>query len=358
MQAECKDKSSSCQDSFQRALCESAGTQTQAMLKARRPALIFANAIGDHLLTLPAVRALSTLYDGRLALVCSRGARQAFYSGLPLRAVHETVMRRVPTRSRRTREEMFTRVFDSESVARALGDCDFLISLNTWHSDSVEALLERLSPASSIGFYSAFQVELPLNLEKHSSDLAFDIPLYLQPSLRVEDFASPPSFSEDVWRRVRALKAAVPAPIKLLAIHAETSPEKLWPVERFVSLLDAFLDRHPDFVVAAVGLRDSGLGEGRHGARVFPCYGFPLSVGMALVGHADLFLGIDSCMLHAADLFGVPGVGLFGPTSGQSWGFRFGPYRHVHGDGTMDSIHESEVLEALESLLAETGAAR
>jgi ADP-heptose:LPS heptosyltransferase len=326
------------------------------MLDARRPVAVFANAIGDHLLTLPAVRALANLFGGRLSLVCTHGASQIFYSDLPLRAVHEVEMRRVPTSSRRTREEMFTRVFDGEAVARGVGDCDLLLSLNTWHSRSVETLLERLSPAASVGFYSAFQVQLPLDFDKHSSDLAFDIPLYLDPSLRAEEFAAPPAFSEDVRRRVRALRAALPASVKILAVHAETGPEKLWPIPRFVSLLDTFLERHPDFVVAAVGLRDIGLGGGRHGERVFPCYGFPLSVGMALTGQSDLFLGVDSCMLHAADLFSVPGVGLFGPTSSRNWGFRFGPHRHVCGEMTTETIREEEVLVALEALLAEHGA--
>jgi ADP-heptose:LPS heptosyltransferase len=78
--------------------------------------------------------------------------------------------------------------------------------------------------------------------------------------------------------------------------------------------------------------------------------GLPLSYAMALVAASDLFLGVDSCMLHAADFHRVPGVGLFGPTSPRRWGFRFGPHRHVAVAGAIDQIGTAEVLAALESL--------
>jgi ADP-heptose:LPS heptosyltransferase len=73
---------------------------------------------------------------------------------------------------------------------------------------------------------------------------------------------------------------------------------------------------------------------------------------MGLVANADLFVGIDSSMLHAADLARVPGVGLFGPTRAATWGFRFGPHRHVDRS-TMADITVEEVLSAMEDLAAE-----
>jgi ADP-heptose:LPS heptosyltransferase len=70
-----------------------------------------------------------------------------------------------------------------------------------------------------------------------------------------------------------------------------------------------------------------------------------------LVGTADLFVGIDSSMLHAADLARVPGVGLFGPTRAAEWGFRFAPHRHVDRT-TMADITVDAVLDALEELVS------
>ena len=56
-------------------------------------------------------------------------------------------------------------------------------------------------------------------------------------------------------------------------------------------------------------------------------------------------------MLHAADLFNVPGVGLFGPTSSAEFGFKFSRHHHVQADGTMDTIDPFNVLILLETLL-------
>ncbi|WP_025736064.1 glycosyltransferase family 9 protein [Mycobacterium genavense] len=73
---------------------------------------------------------------------------------------------------------------------------------------------------------------------------------------------------------------------------------------------------------------------------------------MSMVANADLFLGIDSCMLHAADLARVPGVGLFGPTRSATWGFRFGPHRHID-QRKMADISVDAVLDALEAIADE-----
>jgi ADP-heptose:LPS heptosyltransferase len=125
----------------------------------------------------------------------------------------------------------------------------------------------------------------------------------------------------------------------------------MWPVEKFIALLDAFLARHEDFVVFVLGGTDLHLDRGRCGDRVIPCCHLPIGVSLALVGLCDVFIGVDSCMLHAADLCRVPGVGLFGPTDPVEFGYRFGRGIHVRGGPFMEDIEEDAVLEALESVL-------
>ena len=64
--------------------------------------------------------------------------------------------------------------------------------------------------------------------------------------------------------------------------------------------------------------------------------------------HADLFLGIDSCFLHAADLFRIAGIGLFGPTDPFRFGFRLSPrVLTFWGKGCMEAIRPAAVLDAL-----------
>lgn len=316
------------------------------MLDALHPVAIFANGFGDCLLGLPALRATASLFSGRLTLICPPGIARLFFSDVPLGVVCGCEMRQVPQ----------GRAFDADELSKRLMGCDLLLSLNsTWHSPDVDRLLALLSPAASVGFFPGFTVTLPRAADKHSADLVFDVPQRLKPSLRLEDFAAPPAFPSQAHQLARKMKGLLPAGARMLLVHADTKPEKMWPAERFVAVLDDFLERHRDFITVVVGAKRLPLDAGRHGKRVFMCCELPLPVSLALIGEADLFLGVDSCMLHAADLFRVPGVGLFGPTKCAEWGFRIGPHRHVSGDGgNMDRIRVDDVLDALESLLADT----
>jgi ADP-heptose:LPS heptosyltransferase len=54
-------------------------------------------------------------------------------------------------------------------------------------------------------------------------------------------------------------------------------------------------------------------------------------------------------MLHLADLYQVPGVGLFGPTDPSEFGFRFARHLHVRA-ATMNEISVADVGHALEAL--------
>lgn len=332
------------------------------MLEARHPVAIFANGLGDHLLVLPAIRALAELFRGRLALVAMPGKRDLFFHDVPLRALCETSV---------SRDSRGAKKFDARNAARCIGQADLVLSLNPWHSSSMEELLEFWKPSHSVGFHSSFQERIDIDFKKHSADLVFDVPLRVHPGLRIEEFAKPHR-SDPVSRScAQRIRESVPSHMRVLAVHADTGlwttmgsraldaqvpaeqilGNKMWPVEKFVALLDAFLSRHEDYVVFVLGGTDLHLGRGHFGDRVIPCCHLPIAVSLALVGLCDVFVGVDSCMLHAADLYRVPGVGLFGPTDPVEFGYRFGCGVHIRGGPFMEDIAEDAVLEALESLL-------
>jgi ADP-heptose:LPS heptosyltransferase len=171
---------------------------------------------------------------------------------------------------------------------------------------------------------------------------------FLNQSARIEDFAMPPALPPAAIEMARKTAACFPKPLRVIAVHADTVPDKMWEPTRLIRVLDEFLERHRDFVAFIVGKHDLRLNTGRHRKYVASWCSLPLAASMALVAQADLFLGVDSCMLHAADLFRIPGVGLFGPANkAAEFGFRFGPHWHVCGSGTMTSIETTKVLEAL-----------
>jgi ADP-heptose:LPS heptosyltransferase len=308
---------------------------------ARAPALLFYNALGDHLLTLPAIRALASLFPGELAFAGYDGMPQTFFPEVRFRAI-------VP---------LPAELSSPEVIAAALGRCDLLLCLNRSSSPTVGRLLQILGARESIGFFPEFRTRLPFRNDKHSVDQAFDVARFLDRGLRLADFSGPPVLPAESRTLADSIRSALPRNARLLAVHADTKPDKTWAAASFARLLDLFLARHPDFFALVVGARDVGLKTGPHARRIVSCIGVPLGVSMGLVGAADLFLGVDSSMLHAADLFRVPGVGLFGPRGNpHEFGFRFAPHRHLVAPAAIDAIGVADVLDALEEMLAHAAA--
>jgi ADP-heptose:LPS heptosyltransferase len=303
--------------------------------------LFFYNALGDHLLSLPAIRALASLFPGELAFVGYDGMPETFFPEVRFRAV-------VP---------FGHQPLSPEAVAAALECCDLFVCLNRSSSPALERLLQVLEPRDSIGFCTEFRTRLPFRNDKHSVDQAFDVARFLDPGLRLSDFSYPPVLPAESRTLSKSIRAALPQACRLLAVHADTKPDKTWPAASFAKLLDLFLARHRDFFVLVVGVRDVGLKTGCYARRIVSCIDLPFPTSMALVGDADLFVGVDSSMLHAADLFRVPGVGLFGGRGNpREFGFRFARHRHVVTGAAIERIEAEEVLDALEGVLAESPA--
>ena len=292
-------------------------------------------------MTLPAMRALTSLFPSRLTLISIPGSRKAFFAELAFRRCCAV---KIPSRGE-------TRTIDAGAVRRQIGACDLLISLNPWRSTSLDRLAWLCSPTLTVGFSPAFDVAFRKRETEHIVDAAFRVPAYFDPTLRIEDFAQPFRLPRRVGPPVREyLKDHAPGK-RVLAVHNETKRKKIWPTKRLSKLAIAFLKRHPDFVIFVLDFRKKGIRAPGFEDRVLHSRGLPLELAFSVVRESDLFLGVDSVMLHAADLFRVPGVGLFGPTSPKRFGFRFARHRHVRDRRGMKFVREEEVLKALESLL-------
>jgi ADP-heptose:LPS heptosyltransferase len=305
-------------------------------LDAERPVALLANGIGDAVLGLPALRALAALFHGRLTVVCPRSHYESFFHGLPIRPIHPEF-----------RLEGDTRRVDAAALTRQIEGCDLFLSLVPWFNADLQLLLDLVGPPDSIGFFPPYRRHIPLDYRKHSAELAFDLVRDLCPSAALDGYAAPPDLPDWATRWARETLSEIVAPVRVLALHMETLPSKMWPGRRLERVLAGFLEEHPDTLFVAVGSRAPALTRRRVARRLIPATGLALPVSAALVSLADAFLGVDSCMLHVADLARVPGVGLFGPTSPAEFGFRFAAHRHVSGGGAMSGVHEDEVLDAL-----------
>jgi ADP-heptose:LPS heptosyltransferase len=328
--------------------------ELRELLQAQTPAVCFVTNIGDAVLTLPALRALGEVFSAPITLICPKVAFDLCFREVSPRFVDITGLPLVGTPPLPGQLE---RPLDYHAVVSEIGAVDLFIDTLPWNSLSdmvIRPLRERLAPTTSIGFSpdSGYDVVVP-NADCHSADLMFTLPRLFDLALRIEDYAQPVPLPVAVQAEARSIRAAVPAGVKVLVVHADTNwAEKRWPVTRFIDVLDRFLSRHREFVAWVVGMGYEELDVGPERDRIFPKLGLPLDLTMGLVASADLFVGIDSSMLHAADLARVPGVGLFGPTRAATWGFRFAPHRHVEMS-TMADITVAEVLNAMEDLVGE-----
>lgn len=323
------------------------------LLRARTPVVYFSTLLGDSILTLPTLRALAEMFTAPITLICPKDAFDLCFHAVSPRLIDITgTAPGGPPIGRQA-----SRTLDYDKLVSDIGAVDVFINAIPWDIPSnifARSLWRRLAPAMSIGFPTDddYDIIVPRDLP-HSADLTFKLARLFDPSLRVESYAQPVPLAQSVQDEARSIRAAVPAGTKVMVVHADAGwTDKRWPATRFIDVLDRFLARHRDFVAWVVGMGDEELNVGRERDRVFPYLGLPLDLAMGMVANADLFLGVDSAMLHAADLARVPGVGLFGPTRPELWGFRFGPHRHIDRS-TMTEITVQEVLEALEEIVAE-----
>lgn len=121
----------------------------------------------------------------------------------------------------------------------------------------------------------------------------------------------------------------------LIVVHpGSRTPLKAWPVDRYGELCRALLDRHGGTVVL-LGTKDESPAADRIRAfepRIESLVGRTTLSGMLeVVADADLYVGPDSAGLNAAGAFGVPAVGLFGPTSPKNTGVYSTTARKLHG---------------------------
>lgn len=299
-----------------------------------RPAVLLVSRIGDQLIALPAIRALCAMFPRGLQLLLGEGMLSFFYRGLP---VGDTVRVRW--------DDVEAVTIDGDRMRSCVRSCDLFVCLTTQSAPFIDQLAGLMKPRYAVGFAGTLDDHLRIDDSQHMFDQLFLIPQRLKPSLRIEDFSAPPVLSraaEDAASRLASERCGEHH--RLLFVHPETGLPKRWSEEAFAWVLEQFLAERREYVAVVSSLEATSLDT--LGGRVTRI-GAHLELAIALASHADLFFGVDSCFLHAADLFRTPGLALFGPTTPEKWGFRFSPNgRHV-AESSMDRVDREVVLQAL-----------
>jgi hypothetical protein len=141
---------------------------------------------------------------------------------------------------------------------------------------------------------------------------------------------------------------------RLVGVHAQTRGYKCWPPSHWHQLGRALRDECEMVVLGgpAQPLSDTE-------AYLTAPQGWHKQV--AILAHADAFVGIDSCFSHVADAFNVPGVVLYGDAVAAAQWRPKGPALRalIAPDGDLASLAPAEVAGRIRSCLATArGAAR
>lgn len=305
--------------------------------KAEKPLLMFwrNGGIGDRLLILPTIQAIQSVFGDALVIPTDSFNHAVLLNGLRDAAIHEIVGD------------------DLSPIRACVANCDAIISVNSWISPELAELIAGSGVAWSAGFFEPFLSRIRLDYDEHPLDMFFRIARAVNDQLCLEDHVTPlfdARYSE-VAERVRD---SLPSGARMLVIHGDTKPYKMWPPNRLLAVIEYIMDTYEEWCVFIVGQADLGLDRvsERHRHRVISAIGGSLAAQFCLVARADMFIGIDSCFLHVADLFGVKGIGLFGPTQAKRWGFRVSQHCHIQGEGSTDAISPELVIDAFTMMRA------
>ena len=311
-----------------------------------RTVVLFVNGIGDAILTIPTVRALRAAIPGRVTFLFQTWQGEVIFSEIP---VEEKVGLHLTVNHEHVGFERFR--FDVNEIVADIGPCTRFISLCPWTSTDIRNLKTRLNPRESIGLTEDYDIHFLWRPGQHEADAVFKTTGFLRLPLEVDAFAQPVILQPSAVYCAQKLLDKVGDNYKTLVVHTDTAPEKEWLNDRWSDLIDRFLRSHPGFIVIFVGSKISpSLLLPKH--RAVNYTGLPLGPSLALVGLANVFIGIDSCMLHMADMSRVPGVGLFGTTDAREFGFRYGPNVTLQARGSLRQLAAEPVSDALDSLLS------
>ena len=123
-----------------------------------------------------------------------------------------------------------------------------------------------------------------------------------------------------------------------VAIHIGSgSRMKAWPTGRFVQLSEKLIEINGAKIILPIGPADGKMVHEFIGLMnseaVIPIANLPLNELAAILKKCNVYVGNDSGITHVAAAVGVPVVALYGPTNPQVWGVRGDIVSIMHKEG-------------------------
>ena len=299
-----------------------------------RITIFLVNGLGDQLLALPAIRALRALFPENVQIILGQGLYPELFYECWDPCVYRTVWWK----------DRLSRVLDVQRTLEGAQPCDLFISLSTWVNDSIIELASGLGAKRTVGLFDQFDEKVSAP-RFHMFDRLFSLPKHFDKTLLFGNFCYPPVLPPAaLGRAIRFVSQDGIHECPTLFVHPETDSSKTWEWNNFRRVIQVLLAARPDLFGMVSSLHPLDL-EGFDDRVVG--LGTDYITTLSILKYCDFFLGIDSCFLHAADLFRVPGVALFGPTTPDEWGFHLCSESKSLTARNMESIHADKVLQML-----------
>jgi len=299
---------------------------------ARAPLLLAHGLAGDLLMAVPALRAIGRRYGFDRSLVCgTEPEHAAVLRAAGFTRLHPTLFRTRDLRPGETLAIPSEWGMDLEAVLPLAQGCDWVINAVDSSGPVFSELMQRTGLPSA-GFHADAELHVPFDERPaHVFDRYFRLAQAVCGSdVQLNDYAWFPhrAGAADIRRQVREATG----PGRLLALHADTKPDKMWPVPHWAAWLQKLWQHEPETQVLLLGYPAIPAVHYAADMRLHDVRDLPLTVNYEIAGMVDQFIGIDSCMLHAADLCRVPSVALFnGMYSPLDFGLRFADGETLQG---------------------------
>jgi ADP-heptose:LPS heptosyltransferase len=302
------------------------------------PVLMFHDGIGDAWISLPAIRLLAHRFPHKLIILCNAYPTPWWLYDLPLKLIVEMESTRA-TRG-------FN--FNVQATAKAISECDLFICLTYWYNALLHQLLENLNWPTTIGWHPWFNYSRPYTEQRNMAYQIFDL-LNIDSTAKFETYAYPPDLpiTSQIIATTIIRSITDSSNIILLTVHTDTFEHKMWSKENFTRVFNTLISHYPNVFILIVGMATDI--ECFH-PNIINLTGLSFDESCAIIKQSNCFLGVDSVLLHVADTFRLPCVGLFGPTSSLQFGCIHAPHLHLEGFDSTLNISPNNVVEALEQL--------
>jgi heptosyltransferase-2 len=297
--------------------------------KVRKIAIFQTSFIGDSVLTTPLIKKTAKLFPDSKIVVITRPQTDDIFR--PMKEVDEIIL---------NDKKGWNKIAGIWKTAQAIQKAGVDIILVP-HRSFRSALIGWLSGVPvRIGFTSSegwflYTKTVPFSWMIHDAERN----LSLLQGIVKEKFTAEklnmrytPSAEENVARLMKDFNLEGKT---LVGIHAGSAwPTKCWPMDYFVKLITRLqTEMGVKVVLVGGGQKDADLGEKicqlseGHAANL--CGKTSLADLMALMEHFKLFITNDSGPMHIATAFGVPTLGIFGPTTRELGFFPYGSDNRV-----------------------------